>query len=423
MTADHRIQGISTAELAAQHGTPLYVYDADLLRDQYRSLREVLHPAVEIFYSLKANPNVAICAELRKLGSGAEVSSLVELATARRAGVDDARIIFLGPGKSREELAEALSEDGCTVVCESFGELDLCEELAREHALSPRVMLRVNPAFEVRGAGLSMGGKPRQFGMDEEQLLAVDEPAARWPSLRIVGVHAYMGTRILSEDTVVTNTEGILDLAERISSRLGFPLDVVDIGGGLGVAYFDNESDLDPKSLTQRLNPVVETFHARRPGTRVIMELGRYLTAPAGTYVMRVRYTKTSRGERFAITDGGTHHHMAAVGIGSFVKRNFPATALGRSADTETEPWNVCGPLCTPGDTLLKKASLPDLRPGDLIAIERSGAYGPSASPVFFLSHGHPAEVLVADGRAHLVRRRDTLDDLLGKQVPVDPES
>jgi diaminopimelate decarboxylase len=149
------------------------------------------------------------------------------------------------------------------------------------------------------------------------------------------------------------------------------------------------------------------------------MELGRYLTAPAGTYLMRVRYTKTSQGRRFAITDGGTHHHMAAVGIGSFVKRDFPMFLASRAAslpDPADDGWTVAGPLCTPNDTLGKNVALPALRPGDLIGVRQSGAYGPTASPGLFLSHGYPAEVLVHDGRAYLVRDRDEPADLLAKQ-------
>jgi len=141
------------------------------------------------------------------------------------------------------------------------------------------------------------------------------------------------------------------------------------------------------------------------------------LTARAGTYVVAVRYVKESMGEFFAIADGGTNHHMAAVGIGSVVKHNFPVRLLNReSTDGELQRWNVTGPLCTPTDTLLKRGAMPSLRAGDLLGIARSGAYGPSASPGHFLGHGFPAEVLVRDGVAHLVRSRDLPDDLLRKQ-------
>ncbi|MFC9434471.1 type III PLP-dependent enzyme [Nocardia sp. NPDC057030] len=413
---EFEIQGIPVSELARAHGTPLFVYDGAVLVDQYRGLRRRLHPKLEIFFSLKANPSLSICALLHAQGACAEVSSLAELVTARRAGIPAADIVFPGPGKSAEELAACMDAEVFAIICESLGELALIDQLARLRGKVARVALRINPAFTVKGSRLTMGGKPRQFGIDEAELDELDDLAERFPGVRLMGVHVYMGTRILSEDVVAENTGRILELAERVSARLNFPLELVDIGGGLGVAYFDGERDIDPAALADRLNPIIADYAARRPETRLVMELGRYLTALAGTYVVRVRYVKTSLGQQFAITDGGTHHHMAAVGIGSFAKRNFPMRLLDRMSEPATERWNVAGPLCTPNDTLAKDIALPPVRPGDLLGVLRSGAYGPTASPVHFLSHGAPAEVLVHRGRPCLIRDRDTVEDLLRPQ-------
>ncbi|MDX2525284.1 diaminopimelate decarboxylase [Streptomyces europaeiscabiei] len=417
MTDGISVQGVSYASLAEEFGTPLYVYDSSILATRFGELRSVLPSDLEIFYSLKANPNVSVAAVLRTLGARAEVSSLTELLTARRAGFVGEDIVFVGPGKSRSELAAALDTPVHAVVCESFGEMAVVDELARARDRVVPVMVRVNPAFAVKGSRLTMGGRPRQFGIDEEELLAATAPAFRHSALRLMGVHVYMGTRILDEEVVAENTRRILDLAQRLSDRLEFPLETVDIGGGLGVAYFDGERDLDPRSVADRIAPPVTDFRAAHPDTRLIMELGRYLTAPSGVYVVRVVDVKTSRGERFAVTDGGTHHHMAAVGTGSFVKRNFPMRVLGRSDAGEPETWQVAGPLCTPSDLLGKNVPLPPVSPGDLIGVLRSGAYGPTASPGLFLSHGYPAEVLVHEGRPHLVRERDTPEDLMSRQL------
>jgi diaminopimelate decarboxylase len=419
MEHETRVQGISMSGLAEVYGTPLFVYDGEVLREQYDRLRERLHPGMEIFYSLKANPNVAVCATLAEQGARAEVSSLVELMTAERAGVRAQDIIFLGPGKSIEEIEACLDRDIYAIICESFGELAHIDAVARSLGRVAPVALRVNPDFTVKGAGLTMGGKPRQFGIDAEQLLAAT--GLDLPGVRLIGVHAYLGTRILSEDVVVDNVRRIFDLAEEIAARLGFPLELVDVGGGLGVAYFANERDLDIDRLTGALNPVIDAFVARHPGTRLVMELGRYLTALCGTYMVRVRYVKTSMGENFAVADGGTNHHMAAVGVGSPVKRNFPMRLLNRAADDPAQSWQVCGPLCTPNDTIAKAVALPALRPGDLLGVLRSGAYGPSASPGLFLSHGFPAEVLVDRGTHHLVRERDRPEDLLRLQRLPEP--
>ncbi|MBP2327373.1 diaminopimelate decarboxylase [Kibdelosporangium banguiense] len=412
MTCEYSVQGHAISDLAARFGTPLYVYDGDILREVYGSLRERLHPGMDIFYSVKANPNISICAVLRSLGAGLEVSSLAELETARRAGAAPGNIVFLGPGKSAEELDACLQLGVHAIVCESLDELAALD--ARQQPV--RVLLRVNPSFTTKGARLSMGGTPQQFGIDQDVLFQSGQFIEELRHVTVAGIHAYMGTRLLSSSDIVHNTRGILEVAGKLSVELDFELRTVDIGGGLGVPYFDNETDLDLDALAEGLNDTVDDFRTRHPGCRLITELGRYLTGWCGMYVIRARYVKQSMGEWFVVADGGTNHHMAAVGIGSFVKRNFPVRSLTRYEEPAVQRYNIAGPLCAPGDVVAKQVSLPEIRPGDLLGVERSGAYGPTASPGLFLSHGYPAEVLVLDGVAHLVRRRDTVADLLGKQ-------
>jgi diaminopimelate decarboxylase len=414
MTSELTVQGHSVSDLARRFGTPLYLYDGDVLRSTYTRLRESLHPGVDVFYSAKANPNVSICAVLRALGAGLEVSSLAELITAQRAGARNSDVIFLGPGKSAEEL-RACAELGIhAVVCESLDEVSMLEAIAPQAGMN--VLLRVNPAFTSKGSRLSMGGKPRQFGIDEETLLHSAPFFRRLRRVRVTGFHAYMGTRNLDFADVVSNVRGVLAVAERLAGELGITLQTVDVGGGFGVPYFDNENALDIGSVTAGVNAAADDFLGRHQGCRIITELGRYLAAWCGTYVVRAQYVKQSRDEWFVVADGGTNHHMAAVGIGSFVKRNFPIRSLTRYGEPAERRYTVTGPLCTPNDVVAKQVALPEVTPGDLIGVQRSGAYGPSASPVLFLSHGHPAEVLVIDGTAHLIRRRDTVDDLLSRQ-------
>lgn len=420
MTEEFIVQGHPIGELADRFGTPLYIYDGDVLRDVYSGLRGRLHPKVDIFYSAKANPNVSVCAALCALGAGVEVSSLAELTTARWAGADPDDVIFLGPGKSPEELRACVRQGVHAVVCESLDEVAALDEMSPPGG-GVRVLLRVNPAFTAKGSRLSMGGKPRQFGIDEEALRRAGPDLARLRRVRVCGVHVYMGTRILDAAAIVHNTVGALTVAEELSAELGVPLATVDIGGGLGVAYFDNEKDLDLPAVAAGVNAAVTEFAVRHPDCRLIMELGRYLAGWCGTYAVRARYVKESRGEQFVIADGGMNHHMAAVGVGSFVKRNFPVRSLTRYDSPADRQYTVTGPLCTPDDIIAKRVALPEVRPGHLIGVERAGAYGPTASPVLFLSHGYPAEVLVLDGTPHLVRRRDTVADLLDRQylVPV----
>lgn len=408
------VQGIALSELADRFGTPMYVYDGDVLRETYQRVRELLSPQIRILYSAKANPNLSVCGVFRTLGAGLEVSSLAELEIAIRAGFDPDDIIFVGPGKSLEELRACCARGIHAVVCESLDELAMLDDLCAP--AGARALIRVNPAFEGKGSRLAMGGKPRQFGVDQEALLGAGAVFRRLRHVRVAGVHAYLGTRILDADGLVHNTRGILAAARELSAAINIPLETVDIGGGMGVPYFDNEKDLDLAVAAHGINEAVAEFLAESPGTRIITELGRYLAGWCGTYVVGVRYVKQSRGESFVVADGGTNHHMAAVGIGSFVKRNFPIRSLSHAGEPADQPYTVVGPLCTPNDVLAKDVLLPQQRPGDLIGVLRSGAYGPTASPGLFLSHGYPAEVLVLDGAAHLVRVRDTVEDLLRPQ-------
>lgn len=420
-TSEFHVQGLPVSEIAAEFGTPLYLYDADVLRDVYTGLRERMHPGVDIFLSMKANPNISVIGLLGGLGAGAEVSSLAELETARRAGIAPENTIFLGPGKTRAELEACVAADLHAVVCESLDELTTLDDLAAEAGRDELpVMLRVNPDFHTKGSGLAMGGKPRQFGIDMAEVRTSRQLLKSLRRVRVIGLHAYMGTRFLDHRDLVHNTREILAAAEELSSETGIELRTVDFGGGFGVPYFANETALDLPALTAGIGEVVDTFLSTHPGCRLINELGRYLTAECGTYVTRALVVKESMGEHFVVADGGTNHHMAAVGVGSFVKRNFPIRSLTRYTEDSVRDYTVTGPLCTPNDVIGKRVALPEIVAGDLIGVELSGAYGPSASPGLFLSHGFPAEVMVHNGTPHLVRRRDTMADLIDRQHLID---
>jgi len=261
-----------------------------------------------------------------------------------------------------------------------------------------------------------MGGRATQFGIDEQQLERAGSVPERFPHLDVCGVHVYLGTRILDATLFVENVRANLELAERIAALTDIRLAAVDVGGGIGVAYFAGEHDPDLAGVRADLDPIVGAFRGRHPRARLMCESGRFLTARAGEYVVRVGAVKESMGLHFATTDGGTHHHQAAAGIGSVVPRNFPVRLLNRTSPEPAGPWQVTGSLCTPNDTLARNVELPRLQVGDLIGIGRSGAYAASASPGRFLSHGYAAEVLLHEGDGHLVRRRDIPLDLLHGQ-------
>ncbi|WP_336783731.1 diaminopimelate decarboxylase [Paenibacillus illinoisensis] len=425
MSGEYQIQQVAISEIAERFGTPLYVYDGDVLEQVYQELRGLLTPKVELFYSLKANPNISIVHWLHELGARAEVCSMTELHTALEAGVKPEHIIFLGPGKSAAEIIACVRQGIYAIVCESFQELERIEAIAAEEGRVVQVALRINPSFAVKGSRLTMGGKPRQFGIDENHVIQGKEKFERCSHVDIMGLHVYMGTRMLEVEPIVQNTRHILELAERIEQHLGIKLRMVDVGGGLGVPYHEGEEPLSVGSLTEQLNPLFDEYKANHPDTRLFMELGRYLVGKSGMLVSRALYVKQSYGETFIVTDGGTNCHMAAVGIGSFVKRNFPIASLTRYGESPVGEYNITGPLCTPNDVIGKRVNLPYVAQGDLIGVFHSGAYGPTASPTHFLSHGSPAEVIVSGGEVHLIRERDTPQDMLGKQrlIHVSPSA
>ncbi len=211
-------------------------------------LSGALHPALEIFFSLKSNPNVSVFATLREGGARAEVSSLVELRTALLAGADPQNILFLGPGKSDDELAACLQTGVYAIVAESFDEVGRIDRLAGERGIRQRVLLRINPAYTVRGSRLTMGGKLAVRDR-RSQVLAAGNLPSRWRNAEPAGIHVYMGTRILDADIIGSNTRYVLDLADRVAAATGMPMEAVDIGGGLGVAYFDGEKELGAKQV------------------------------------------------------------------------------------------------------------------------------------------------------------------------------
>lgn len=403
-----RAGGVDVAALAEAHGTPLFVYDAGLMRATYRALRMAMRGFAEVVYSVKANPNPAVIAVFREEGAGAEIASGAEFAAALQAGVAPSDILFAGPGKGAAELERAVAAGIGEIHLENAEEVERLSAIATRLGRQVRVAIRVNPDAAAQGGAMRMGGKPSPFGFDEEDLdTAIDRVEAA-PGLELTGLHLFAGTQTLQAATLLTQWRHGLGLAARLAGRIGRPLHTIDLGGGLGIPYFSGDSPLDLAELTAGLDALrAERDAMKLGGARILLEPGRYLVGPAGLYVARLRAAKSSRGQHFAITDGGMHHHLAASGnLGQVVKRDFPLVPVAERAGAARQPWTVTGPLCTPLDILARAAPLPELREGDLVAVLQSGAYALTASPTGFLSHPTPAEVLVEGGQARVIRAR-----------------
>jgi diaminopimelate decarboxylase len=389
------VGGIPLQALADRVGTtPFFAYDRRLITERIDHLRAYLPDRVAISYAIKANPMPAVVQHLAGIVDGFDVASAFELRTALDTPMATDRISFAGPGKTDDELAQAIAA-AITIEMESEGEMRRLASLA-EHADSrPRVAIRVNPDFVLKGSGMRMGGGSGQFGVDAERVPAMLQELATL-GLDFAGFHIFSGSQNLNQEVLSATQESTIDLALRLAEDAPGPLRHLNIGGGLGIPYFPKDQPLDLEPIGTRLGALIEARGDALAGTRIIIELGRYIVGEAGIYVSRIVDRKESRGQTYLITDGGLHHQLAASGnFGQVIRRNYPVAIGNRMETGPTETVSVVGCLCTPLDLLADRVELPQAEVGDLVVVFQSGAYGLSASPTAFLGHPEAIEVLV----------------------------
>jgi diaminopimelate decarboxylase len=370
-------------------GTPLFVYDSGRVRERIALFRRHF-PNTDLHYAVKANPYKPLLKEIVSLVEGLDVASQGEMALALDCGMPAERISFAGPGKRDEELEAAVAA-GVTLNLESEGEAERALAIGQRLRARPRLAVRVNPDFELRGSGMRMGGGAKPFGVDAERVPALVrrliEGGAEWR-----GLHVFAGSQALDSAALIEAERQTLALAARIAAEAGATPPLVNLGGGFGIPYFHGERPLD-------IAPIGAALADRRPelaGARLAIELGRWLVGEAGVYLTRVIDRKVSHGKTFLVTDGGMHHQLAASGnFGQVVRRNFPVAVATRFGDAPEEEASVVGCLCTPLDRLADDVMLPRADVGDVIAIFLAGAYGLSASPQAFLGHPPALEILV----------------------------
>jgi diaminopimelate decarboxylase len=389
------VGGMPLTELAQRVGsTPFYAYDRHLLDERVALLRRHLPAEVMLHYAIKANPMSALVCHLARRVDGLDVASGKELRIALDSGVDANEISFAGPGKTETELAQGVSA-GILLNVESEREVRLLAELAKGASRPPRVAVRVNPDFELKSSGMKMGGGPKQFGVDAEQVPRLLEEIGRL-ALSFDGFHIYTGSQNLRSEAICEAQRKSFELAVELAKSAPAPVRVLNVGGGFGIPYFPGDQALDLGPIGLNLQELVRRSKQALPEARLVVELGRYLVGEAGIYVCRVIDRKISRGHVFLVTDGGLHHHLAASGnFGQVIRKNYPVVVGNRVRGSRREVASVVGPLCTPLDLLAERMELAEAQPGDLIVVFQSGAYGLTASPTAFLSHPAPAEVLV----------------------------
>lgn len=412
--------GLPVTQIVGEVGTPVFVYDADVIRDRYGAVRDAF-PSFEILYSMKANPSFALVGLLKSLGAGTEIASGGELFLATEAGFDPLDVVFAGPGKSDRELEEAIVAGVFAINVESFRELERVTRISKLVGVPTRVALRINTSEGLTRAGEGsagplherMAGGPSKFGIDEEKLDVLEQHLSE-PGIELVGIHIYTASQILHADEVVANAERTAAAARHVERLTGRELMSIDFGGGIGVPHYEKEQRVDLPALGARVEEIFAPFKKR--GTRLMIELGRYLVSESGVFVTRVVELKESRGERYVITDGGINQFVRPV----LMKVRHQAAVLNRLDAPATVEARVTGPLCTPIDVTSEQILVPEgTSIDDLVGIMNAGAYGYTMSPQLFLSHPTPAEVIVLDGRVISARKRGKYEDLLLNQEPL----
>ncbi len=368
---------------------------------------------------MKANPALAIVAHLGRLGLGADVASGGELATALRAGIGPDRIVMTGPGKRDEELAAAVAAGIRAITVESPGELARLESLAREAGRRQAVMLRAAvahdaPAERVRLVGDGGFGK---FGMDAADLRTAASVADRSPHLELLGLHAFGASNVLDARVLLDHVMATGRVARELAIVTGAPVQIVDVGGGLGIPYQDEDEPLDLATFRAGLAEIVDQWAADPllADARLLLEPGRFLVGPAGAYLARVVDRKSIDGMEVAILDGGVHHVLRQA----LVRTEHRVRPLGPMTGRPV-PMTIAGPLCSGLDILASGAVMAPPSVGDLVAVLDVGAYGFTESMPYFLSHPIPAEVIARNGQAECIRPR--LDPVTWLEAQVIPD-
>lgn len=389
------VGGLPLSRLAERVGqTPFYAYDRELLRSRVAELRAALPVNIKLHFAMKANPMPAVVGFMASVVDGIDVASAGELKIALDSGAAPHEISFAGPGKRDNELRQAVAA-GVLINVESFREIDLLASISQALGLPARVAVRVNPDFELKGSGMKMGGGPKQFGVDAEQVPELLAKIGEY-NLTFEGFHLFAGSQNLKAESICEAQQKSYDLALALSRHAPSPVSFLNLGGGFGIPYFPGEKRLDLTSIGQNLDQLSRRANIDFPDASLVIELGRYLVGEAGIYVSRVVDRKVSRGQTFLIVDGGLNHHLSASGnFGQIIRKNYPIVIGNRMNADRTEIASVVGPLCTPLDILADRMTLPIAKPSDLVVVFQSGAYGASASPQRFLGHPEVIEILV----------------------------
>lgn len=389
------IGGMTASALVDRAGdTPLFVYSADHARRRVADLRAAMPQRLAIHYAMKGNPFPPVLELMNGLVDGFDIASGGELELALAAGVQATKISFAGPGKRDRELERAIAL-GATLNCESEGEVERAIIIGAKLGVTPRLAVRINPSFDLKGSGMKMGGGAKQFGVDAERVPTLVKRVIA-SGAEYCGFHIYAGSQSLKVDAIIQMQAQTIALVAELTDTIGVSPPHVNLGGGFGIPYFPGDRPVDIVAVGGALGEAFDALPSSLSDTHFCIELGRYLVGEAGVYLTRIVDRKVSHGEVFLITDGGLHHQLAASGnFGTVIRRNYPVAIAHKFGAEPEEVASIVGCLCTPLDKLSDQAHLPRANVGDLVAIFCAGAYGASASPANFLGQGPAQEILV----------------------------
>jgi diaminopimelate decarboxylase len=399
-----RVGDVPVSALAEEFGTPLLVYCEETVRERARAYRRGA-PQALLFYSAKAFPNVALIRLLAEEGLGAEVSTLGELAFARRAGLDGEQIVLDGNNKADQELA-AGAEAGCLLVIDALDDVERAQAAGLRRAL-----VRVTPGIDAdTHAAIATGHSGSKFGLPPEQALQALR-RGRELGLEVVGLHVHIGSQLLDLGAERMTIDWLAGFAAECRAELGWLPELVDLGGGLGIRYLPDDPLLTAETFARTVAERVErawTLHGLPP-PRLALEPGRSLVGQAGFTLYRVGVVKrASEALTYVAVDGGMSDNPRPQLYGA----RQVALIADRAREEPTGIYAVCGKHCESGDVLIERAALPEPRRGDLLAVPATGAYTLAMSSNYN-AVPRPAAVLVAGGSARLIRRRETVEDLL----------
>jgi diaminopimelate decarboxylase len=413
---DNHWNGLSFNDLislAQTHGTPLYLYDVTAVNKRITDIQEHLNNQVKVYYAVKANPNLELLRSIQGVADGFDISSGGELNQLSLLDVEPQSISFAGPAKTESELHAAIEHRVGFISVESLVELNRIIRICESNKLTANIGLRINPLLMNRKFGLKMGGKPIQFGVDEEELTAIYKLIIEKKDyLEFRGVHVYAGSQCFDSAGIVDGVKNTLRIVAQLELDSGLFCRKINLGGGFGVSHGKESEQLDLQELATTLNPVLEHFIADTEEKReIILELGRYLTADAGIYITQIVSNKNSRGKSFYIVDGGLNHHLSAAGtFGTPLRSNFPARNLTRP-DAHRVKCSIAGPSCNPTDLLGIDIDLEAAEIDDFICVFKSGSYGFTASPLLFLGRDTPVELVRRDNEIVVGRKRYSMTD------------